>query len=76
MAAGTDGLRAAGGGNAACWRVAGAIAAPDGMEGAEVTGAADVEVVLAGVLAAVLAVVVEVVFAAALSAVFSVVSKT
>src|ERR1700679_2375886 len=56
MAAGTAGLRAAGGGNAACWRVAGAIAALGSVEGTEVTLAADLEVV----------------FAAALSAVFSV----
>lgn len=56
MAAGTAGFRAAGGGNAACWRVAGAIAALDGVEGAEVDLAPDLEVVFAPALSAVFSV--------------------
>jgi hypothetical protein len=50
IAAGTDGLRTAGGGNAACWRVAGAIAAlgrgsGDGFGGA-VFAVADLSLLL------------------------------
>ncbi|MGB6253542.1 MAG: hypothetical protein WBF62_09845 [Bradyrhizobium sp.] len=54
IAAGTDGLRAAGGGNAACWRVAGAIAA---LGSVDVNLPADLEVVLAPALSAAFSVV-------------------
>jgi hypothetical protein len=56
MAAGVGGLRATGGGNAACWRVAGAIAALGAVEGAEIVVAAGLDVVLAAALSAVFSV--------------------
>jgi hypothetical protein len=54
IAAGTDGLRAAAGGSAACWRVAGAIAAPGVVDAGGNARAAGFDAVLAAVLSAAL----------------------
>jgi small basic protein len=74
IAAGGGGLRAVAGGNVACWRVAGAIAALGAVEAAGADGAADLDVVFdAGLAAALSAVFLSAVF---LSAVFSAVLGT
>ena len=71
-AAGTEGLRAATGGSAACWRVAGAIAAFGTVDAAGATETVGFGVVLADALSAAFSVVFSVVF----SAVFSVLGTT